>query len=234
MRSSARFLDVRGIGRRQPGGTGWLLREIWCEVHPGDRLAIVGPSGAGKTLLLRALALLDPLDAGVIHWDGQPIPCTAIPSYRRQVAYLHQRPVLFEGSVEANLRQPFALEAHRGSRFDRGRIMDLLAELGRDASFLTRSHGDLSGGEAQLVALIRTLQLDPAVLLLDEPTASLDGGTARAVEQLLERWIGEAATGRALLWISHDLGQARRVSDRTLCMRDGRLEPGGSDGPALS
>ena len=133
------ILKARDISRRHPKGEGWLLRDVSIGIRPGDRWAVLGPSGAGKTLLLRALALLDPLDEGVIHWKGRPIPNQAVPAFRSAVVYLHQRPALLEGSVEANLRAPFTLQAHRRGRFDRSRIVALLNHLGRDASFLDRS-----------------------------------------------------------------------------------------------
>jgi putative ABC transport system ATP-binding protein len=218
------LLEARGIGRRLPGGQGWLLQDIWLEVRAGERWALVGPSGSGKTLLLRSLALLDPLDAGDIFWQGQSVSAPAIPDFRRQVIYLHQRPALFEGTVEDNLRQPFALGANRDRRFDRERVLERLADLGRDAFFLARVQRDLSGGEAQMVALLRAIQLDPAILLLDEPTAALDPESARAIESLVRHWLEEAPEKRALVWISHDLAQAGRVADRQLVMRHGRLE----------
>src|SRR5205807_6803377 len=136
----------------------------------------------------RALAWLDRLDEGEIRWRSQPLRGDLIPAYRSRVIYLHQRPALFEGTVEDNLRLPFSLKAHRAGRFDRARAVARLAGLGRDPSFLDKSHRDLSGGEAQITALVRALQLDPDVLLLDEPTAALDGTAARAVERLLEHW----------------------------------------------
>ena len=218
------ILKALGISRRHPNGEGWLLRDVSIGIHPGDRWAVLGPSGAGKTVLLRALALLDPLDAGVIHWKGRPIPDQVVPAFRSAVVYLHQRPALLEGSVEANLRAPFTLQAHRRGRFDRSRIVALLNHLSRDASFLDKSHRDLSGGEAQIVALIRALQLDPAILLLDEPTSSLDREIAGAVEALLGRWHVEGVGGRAFVWVTHDRDQARRVAEGTLCMRAGRLK----------
>ena len=219
------LLEARGVGRRKPGGEEWLLQGVSLAIRPGDRLALAGPSGGGKTLLLRALALLDPLDAGEVCWKGQQVQGAAVPAFRRQVIYLHQRPALFEGTVEDNLRQPFALKAHRGSQFDEGRVTGWLAELGRDAAFLAKPQPNLSGGEAQIVALLRALQLDPTLLLLDEPTAALDAEAARAVERLVGRWLDAAPDDRSFVWVCHDLGQAHRVATRSLRMEGGRLEP---------
>jgi putative ABC transport system ATP-binding protein len=218
-------IEARAIGRRNPKGEGWLIRDVSVAVRPGDRLAVLGPSGAGKTVLLRALALLDPLDAGEIHWRGHAVPGGAVPSYRKQVIYLHQRPALLDGTVEDNLRHPFTLRSHRGKPFDRERVVELLVGLDRDPSFLEKSSRDLSGGESQIVALLRAIQLDPVVVLVDEPTASLDQATARSVEALLDRWLAAGDGERALVWVSHDLDQARRVTGRALNLRAGRLEP---------
>jgi putative ABC transport system ATP-binding protein len=218
-------IEARAIGRRNPKGEGWLIRDVSFAVHGVDRLAVLGPSGAGKTVLLRALALLDPLDAGEIHWRGNTVQGGAVPSYRKQVIYLHQRPTLLDGSVEDNLRYPFTLKAHHETKYDRERVLELLGCLDRDPIFLGKSSRDLSGGEAQIVALLRAVQLDPTVLLLDEATASLDQATARAVEVLLDRWLATGHTGRALVWVSHDREQARRVTGRALYLRAGRLVP---------
>lgn len=96
--------------------------------------------------------------------------------------YLHQRPTLFEGDVEANLRQPFALKIHAKSRFDVRLVSELLRKVGRQHTFLQKSATELSEGDRPLVALIRAIQLNPSVLLLDEPTASLDAETTHAAE----------------------------------------------------
>ena len=111
--------------------------------------------------------------------------------------YLHQRAVLAEGTVEDNLRLPFTLAGNSELKFDRRRAIDALATLGRDETFLARSHSDLSGGEAQMVAFVRGLQLAPSVLLLDEPTSSLDAETAAAIERLVTGWFDEAPLARA-------------------------------------
>jgi putative ABC transport system ATP-binding protein len=223
--NSTPLLKAQGLGRRRTIDGGWLLRDIQVVVDRGARVAVLGPSGAGKTLLLRSLALLDELDEGVVLWSGQVIRCEAVPSYRGAVLYLHQRPTLFEGNVETNLRHPFSLRVHRNRRFDRDRIIQLLEQLGRDVSFLEKSHRDLSGGEAQIVALVRALQLDPIVLLLDEPTASLDREAATVVEGLLRRWHADRAGRRAYVWVTHDAGQAERVADQILWMEAGRVGP---------
>jgi putative ABC transport system ATP-binding protein len=218
------IISACGLGRRNLGDH-WLIRDVNLEVEPGDRLAITGPTGSGKTVLVRAVALLDPVDEGIIRFRGTPIAEKFIPNYRKQVIYLHQRPALLKGTVEDNLERPFALQAHQGKQFDRERTLGQLEILGRDASFLDKSSNDLSGGEAQIVALLRAIQLDPAVLLLDEPSASLDQGAGRAIEDLIRRWLDEDSTARAFVWISHDPQRVTRVASRRLAMRCGQLVP---------
>ena len=142
-------------------------------------MAVCGPSGAGKTLLLRALALLDPLDSGEILWTGRPVARDQVPRFRREAIYLHQRSAVLEDNVEAALRQPFSLRVYRQRQFDRDRAVSFLEQLGRDEAFLAKRVRDLSGGEMQITALVRALQLDPTVLLLDEPTSALDRARPR-------------------------------------------------------
>lgn len=218
------MLEARSIARR--AGDHWLLRPLDLEIAGGERIVLSGPSGSGKTVLLRALALLDPLDGGEIRLDGRPIEPRGVPAYRCRVGYLHQAPALADGTVEANLRRPFDLAAHRGQRFDRASAVGLLRRLGRDESFLRRRRGDLSGGEAQIVALVRLLQLAPSILLLDEPTAALDPDSAERARTLLAEWQAGDGGGRAYVWVTHDAALARRVAGRRLHLADGRLAKG--------
>ena len=151
----ATVVEVDRISRRNPKSDGWLIKDVSLTLAGGDRLGLVGPSGAGKTVLLRALALLDPLDYGTILWQGRAECGEGVPRYRKRVIYLHQRPALFEGTVEDNLRHAVRRSAaHRrpgirpgaGSRiFWRG--------WAATTSSSPRRAGDLSGGEAQLVGL---------------------------------------------------------------------------------
>ena len=109
------LVEVENLSRRRPDGQGWLLRDIALTLRAGTRLAVVGPSGAGKTLLLRAVDLLDRPDSGCVRWKGQPVRRERVPGFRRQVLYLHQRPALVEDTVERALRRPLALKIHAGT-----------------------------------------------------------------------------------------------------------------------
>ena len=217
---STALLEGRGIGRRAEGGA-WLLQDVSVAVAPGERVAVVGPSGAGKSLLLRSLAGLDPVQAGEILWHGRAVASEGMPGFRAHAIYLHQRAVVFEGSVEDNLRLPFTLTVHAGRTWDRDRAEGRLESLGRGPDFLDKPARDLSGGEAQIVAFLRAIQLDPEALLLDEPTAALDENAVRSIERLVGAWHAEVSD-RALVWVGHDREQARRMADREIRLRAGR------------
>ena len=220
----APLLQMRHVVRRDAARHQTLLQQTSVTIQAGERIAITGPSGSGKSVFMRAIALLDPLDAGDILWHGKPIDRATIPRYRRRVAYIRQRPALLDGTVEDNLRYPYSLQTYRDVRFDSDRAMALLSRAGRASGFLTRRASELSGGEGQIVALIRVLQLDPEVLLLDEPTASLDAESTQSIEALVRAWFDDAADSRAWLWVSHDPAQAERVGMRRLTMRAGVLQ----------
>ena len=210
-------LSVSKIGRQFQGR--WIWQDISFDLFPGDRLAIVGPSGAGKSLLLRALAGLDSIQSGQITFQKQPLSALDMPQFRAQVMYLHQQPALLEGSVESNLQNVYKLAIHRNRTYDRSRILTYLSHLGRSADFLERSIEQLSGGERQIVACLRSLQLSPQVLLLDEPTASLDKTTTEQLEMLVAQW-QQTDSPKACIWISHDPAQIERVTTRTLTLSE--------------
>jgi putative ABC transport system ATP-binding protein len=177
----------------------------------------VGASGSGKTLLLRAIASLDPVEEGEITFSGKSLQQWRLPDYRTKVAYLPQRPALFPGTVEDNLRQPFELAIHRDRGYSRPQILSDLEALHWQAEFLSLTAATLSGGESQILALLRSLQLNPKILLLDEPTASLDADSARQVEILLDGWL-QAQPDRACIWTSHNSAQIRRVTHHQIQM----------------
>jgi putative ABC transport system ATP-binding protein len=220
------LLEARDLSRKDQSGATSLLHPTDFTLHAGQQVAVTGASGSGKSVLLRALALLDAPDSGEVLWQGKPISGDLIPGFRTCVSYVSQRPGLIEGTVEDNLRLPFTLKALKGRGFDRQIAVALLAEAGKPPSFLGKAASDLSGGEAQVLALVRVLQLAPQVMLLDEPTSALDPESATAVEKLVAHWFAQGAGRRAYIWVSHDLDQAQRMSSTHLTMHQGSLAVG--------
>ncbi len=225
------LLIAERLLRRGPDAAQPLLDARDLAVSAGDRIVVGGPSGSGKTLLLRALALFDPLDEGGVRWQGQRVDRDRVPGFRGLVHYFRQRPVALAADVENALRQPFRLQQHRRRAFDRRRVVAWLEALGRTDRFLQRRTRELSGGEMQLVALVRGLQLDPAILLLDEPTAALDPATTDAVQRMLAEWLQQQPRQRAYLWVTHDQRQARHVGNRAWHVHGGRVTETSRQGP---
>ena len=188
------------------------LQEVSLDLRRGDRLALVGSNGSGKTSLLRLLHGLLACSSGRVErhvLSGGLAP---------RAAMVFQRPFLLRLSVQTNVRVGLWLQgvaaAERGSRCDRAlRSVGLLAQADRPAR-------DLSGGQQQRLALARAWALQPDVLYLDEPTANLDPGAKREVELL----IGEIARdGVTVVMSTHNLGQAKRLASRVAYLEAGRL-----------
>lgn len=209
------LLSVVGLSRQVQ--THWIWQNLSFNVFQGDRLAVIGASGTGKSLLLRTLAGLDHVQAGQIVFEGKLLKHWSMPNYRARVIYLHQRPALFDATVEDTLQQVYQLAVHRDRTYDRAQILHYLMLLNRTEEFLQRPSVTLSGGEAQIVAFLRALQLSPDMLLLDEPTASLDAETAQRLEALVQSWQAEQPQ-RAYLWTSHDSTQLQRITDRQITL----------------
>ncbi|WP_417397889.1 ABC transporter ATP-binding protein [Gimesia chilikensis] len=218
------LLEARSIGRQISAGE-WLVSDLSLQVHPGDRIAIVGPTGSGKSLFLRSLAMLDEIQAGDILFQNAPVADKDLPAYRSQVVYLQQRPVLIEGTVESNLK--FALQFHinqdKSNNVDA--VLELLSSFERPNGFLKRKSSALSGGEGQIVALLRALILAPQILLMDEPTSGLDPQTTRQFEQIIQQWLETSNQRPAFVWITHDHAQAERVASQIMTFPAGTLAP---------
>jgi tungstate transport system ATP-binding protein len=185
-------------------------------VASGDVLALVGPSGAGKSTLLRLLALLEAPTEGTVslHLDEHPITyLTASIVERRRLAMVFQRPSLLSRSVFDNVAYGLRL---RGIR-DLQQVESLLEQVKLD--HLAHKHvRTLSGGEAQRVALARALVLEPAILLLDEPTANLDPVNVGIIEGIIRELRGVTVT-----IVTHNIFQARRLGNRAALLMDGQL-----------
>ena len=217
------MLEANDLTRTDPATGRTLLDVPQFRLDAGQRVGVQGPTGSGKSLLLRAIAWLDRLDGGEIRFHGRQIHHDAVPGYRARVTYLHQKAALYGAVVESALASPFRLNIHRLAQYDRGAALAWFDRFGREKAFLNQSIRELSGGEIQLTALVRALLLEPEVLLLDEPTAALDPATAGRVEEALAAWIAERPDCRALLWVSHDPQQTERLANRTIRVESGRL-----------
>ena len=194
------------------GGT-LLLDQVTCQIPAGACTALTGPSGAGKTTVLRLLNRLDDPDDGRVCLDGRPLPDLDVLALRRRVALVAQAPVLLTGQVLDELRagQPGLAEPDAAG---------LLDQVSLPAAMLGRGTAGLSGGEAQRLCLARALAAGPRVLLLDEPTSALDAVSAHAVEQAATAFV---AAGGSVVLVSHDPGQTRRIAGQVLALDGGHL-----------
>ena len=210
------LLHAEGLVRRYGGRT--VLNVDSVTVQAGEVLAIVGPNGAGKSTLFRTLLLLERPDAGTIRLNGSAMR-RHDPRARGRLAGVFQRPALFTGTVRQNVAFGLRAAGIRGAA-RRERTAAALGWLGLE-ELGERAVHTLSGGEAQRVALARALVLEPQVVLLDEPTSSLDITVRRQFRQDLERVVRQRAAGVVL--ITHDAVEAFSLADRIAVMHDGRI-----------
>jgi tungstate transport system ATP-binding protein len=199
------WIQLRGVELRY--GTVHALRGIDLRIAPGERVALIGANGSGKSTLLRVLeGLLRPSAGSVVR------------DVRLRQAMVFQRPFALRASALFNVALATWL---RGSRWRAAREQALRA-LGRVGlgALALRNARTLSGGQLQRLALARAWSLEPDVLLLDEPTASLDPHAKREVEALMADF---AAAGMTLVFASHNLGQVKRLATRVVYLEQGRV-----------
>ena len=163
------ILSIRNLSLKRGGAT--VLRDVSLDVPEGELLVVIGPSGSGKTSLLRCVNRLNDIDAGAIQLDGRSIYDLPVTELRRQVGMMFQKTAPFEGSVADNIAFGARLQ---GETLNRDAILALMAQVSLEAELADKPAADLSGGQEQRLAIARALTLNPTLLLLDEPTSSLD------------------------------------------------------------
>lgn len=216
MSAAAGLYSVRGVVKHYAGRPRPAVDVAELDVLEGECLCLVGPSGAGKSTLLRLLHFLSATDRGEIRFDGTPVSFPAPLALRREIAMVFQRPELLDGSVRRNVEYGLALRGRR----DAAQVLQAIESVGL-GDLADEPARQLSGGEAQRVALARVLALGTRAVLLDEPTANLDRGNVALIEGRLQRL--RAETSATVVLVTHNLHQARRLADRIAFMLDGRL-----------
>jgi putative ABC transport system ATP-binding protein len=199
-----------------------LVEDVNLEVEAREVFVVFGPSGAGKSSLLRLLNRLDEPTEGTVLLDGTDYRTLLPQTVRQRVGLVPQQSTLTEGTVADNVTWGPRL---REVPVDRDRMDELLDRLGL-AGYQDRTADSLSGGEAQRVAIARTLFNDPDIVLLDEPASSLDAAAAERVESLLADVMDAYALTAVL--VTHDAERARRLGTRGVRLEGGRVVQSGS------
>lgn len=211
-------LELSGVVHRYRAGGPAVLDDVHLEVPAGTTTTVLGPSGSGKSTLLAVIAGIATPSAGAVHIDGRSM--LGVDPARRGVAMVLQQPHLFP-HLSVGENAAFGLAARGVPRRTRtaeaARLLDLVGL--RDMA--GRRPRELSGGEQQRVALVRALAVEPRVLLLDEPLASLDPRVRETLQDLLRRLVAE--TGVTTLMVTHDRAEAMSLGDRTALLLDGRV-----------
>ena len=221
------LLEVRSLSKSI--GPAKILKGIDLTVERGEILGLIGPTGSGKTTLLRLINLLDEPSRGSILFDGRMVsgrPEREMLSARRKMAMVFQKPVMFKASVEANVSYGLRMrgradvtDAAGGKMSMSDRVKEALAAVGL-SGYERRDANTLSGGETQRIALARALILQPDLLLLDEPTANLDPGSAASIDSLLQSLAGSRT---AVILATHNMQQCRKLAGRVSVLQAGRL-----------
>ena len=210
----------------------WILRQVSLSVKPGEIVAIVGPSGAGKTTLVSLLPRFWDVDEGTILLDGADVRSLKLADLRRAVGIVPQEPALFSGTVAENIAyaRPDASREQVESAARTAHAHEFVQQLPQGYETVVGERGvKLSGGQRQRIAIARAVLKDPAVLILDEATSSLDNESERLIEDAL----GRLLVGRTTLIIAHRLTTVQRA-DRLVVLDRGRIVEEGTHARLLA
>lgn len=195
-----------------------VLRDVSVDIVDGDLLVIIGPSGSGKSSLLRCINRLEEIDSGTILLDGQSIHDMTVTDLRCKVGMMFQKTAPFEGTVAENIAFGASLIGELLSKKEIEKLMDLAS---LEIELIDKPANELSGGQEQRLGIARALALNPSVLLLDEPTSALDPIATHNIEESLLKL--RENTDLTMIWVSHSIEQARRIGSRVLLLDEGQV-----------
>jgi ABC-type phosphate transport system ATPase subunit len=207
--------EISGITKKL--GESKVLRGIDLIVRKGEIMSLVGPSGSGKSTLLRTLNRLIEVDSGSISFNGKDIREIDPVLLRRTAVMVPQESVMLEGTVAENVTYGPKL----AGMSDKCNVIECLKDAGLPASLKDKDASKLSGGEKKRVSLARALALKPEALLLDEPTVGVDPKRVEHVERTILEFSGRREL--TVIWVTHDVPQAMRVSDRIANLKRGKV-----------
>lgn len=215
------MLEIDDLSWIPPNAETPLWEGVSFSVEPGEILILTGPSGSGKSSLLRCIVGLEERSTGTIRWHGREIDEENIRRFRHRVVYVHQSPVSIASTIDENLSFPRTVgnefPDYEEKHLDEDDQRELLARFGIKELDFSRRFDELSVGEQQRVALVRCLTVQPEGLLLDEPTASVDEETARLIEDYVTDYV-ESAGDIGAVWVSHDTEQRERLPGRDIAL----------------
>lgn len=213
--------EVSTYRKNRQGQVDLFLDAISFTAYQGEITAIIGPSGGGKSSVLRLINRLDDPVQGRILLDGTDISAMHPPLLRRNICMMLQKAYMFAGTVLDNLQQPFRYRNEPLPAADNPELLRCLELARLRPEFLARDARTLSGGEQQRVNLARALLSKPRALLLDEPTSALDRPTA---DQLVSTVQAVCRTEQlAVIMVTHDLRLAGRITDQLIYLEEGRI-----------
>ncbi|MEQ2128430.1 phosphate ABC transporter ATP-binding protein [Caldanaerobacter subterraneus KAk] len=193
----------------------YILKNVYFKFEKNGIYTVVGPSGAGKSTMLKLInRLIEPTE-GAIFINGVEYKNIDVIFLRRKIGMVFQRPFLFEGTVKENIELGPSLRGEKNID-----ALFYLEAVGLSKDYLFKDVNNLSGGEAQRVSIARALANSPEVLLLDEPTSSLDPTSTSIIEELIKRLNRE---GIMVILVTHNMEQAKRIGDYTLFLYKGEL-----------
>jgi len=219
-RKSQEILRLSGVGLTDSNGFEIILENISFNLNPGDRLGIMGPSGAGKTSLLRLLNRLAEPSQGEIFFEGQAFLKIPVLSLRRQIVLVSQEPKLLGMTVQNALAYPLELQQLKKNEIQ-SRIDHYCQKLGIPDEWLERNELQLSVGQRQLVTIARGLIMQPKILLLDEPTSALDADKS---DHLINILIELSETQNlTIIMVNHQQRLIDQFTTQVLSLAQGQL-----------